>query len=134
MKLNELFNLFNSGCDFDTSDNIYDAVVTWIWNPYDELDDDYPNFAKFTKLLAEKIDVVKIIGSRNPVIVAGYSDFIDRNFDLFKEFALENWREECICDDEDMVYEFIGQFHLLLAGNGTEKDYKKHYDLLMKCK
>lgn len=121
MKLNDMFK----GDCFDTIDYVYDSVVTIDCKNGDDLDCDL-----LKKLLVEKVEVVKIVGD---VIFAGYSYFIDKNFSLFKTFAIENWGEERLVDDEDLVYEFINQFHFLLGGSGTEKDYKNYVELLKKC-
>lgn len=133
MKLNELFNLFEDGCCFDTSDNVYDAVVTWDWVTEDEMEDEY--YDNFVKTLAEKVEVIKTVGKTHPVIIVGYSDLINNNLELFWDFAIDNWREEKLIDDDDnLVYEFIEEFHRLVAGNGSERVNKMYYELLLKCK
>lgn len=134
MKLNELLDLFYGGCCFDTCDTICDAVVTWVWNKDAKIDDRYPHYLKMSRLLASKLDIAYISGDRNPVIAIEYSKFIKDNMELFREFANEYWDEEYIHeDDDDFLYEFIEQIHLMLSGLGCERDYKVFYELLLKC-
>ena len=134
MKLNELLDLFYGGCCFDTYDTVYDAVVTWDWNKDAKIDDRYPYYFKMSRLLASKLDIAYISGDINPVIVIEYTKLIKDNMGLFREFANEYWDEEYIHeDDDDFIYEFIEQIHLILSGLGCERDYKVFYELLLKC-
>lgn len=130
MKLNELLNMFDDGAELDTSDNIFDSGMTIYWDKDEEEDEDYPHLLRLKRQLAEKVDVVKI--TKGFVFVVGYTDLIERNFDLFKDFALANW--DWIPDDEELAYQFIQEFEKLLAGYGTESIYRSYFDLLEKCR
>lgn len=122
--------MFDSDIDLETSDNIFDVGMTIYWDKDEQEDDDYPHLLRLKRLLAEKVDVVKITTDFD--IVAGYTDLIEGNFDLFKDFAIANWA--WIPDDEELAYEFIQEFEKLLAGYGTESIYKSYFELLEKCR
>lgn len=130
MKLNELLEFFKDGAELDTSDNIFDSGMTIYWDKDEEEDEDYPHLLRFKRLLAEKVDVVKI--TKSFVVIVGYTDLIEGNFDLFKDFALENWG--WIPDDEELAYQFIQEFEKLLAGYGTESIYRSYFNLLKECR
>ena len=134
MKLIDYFNLYKFGCTMDTSDTEIDAVVTIDYDKRLEPDKDYPYYDKFQKAFLSKVDIAYL--NPDSCVVADYSKLITDNIELFKKFVKEHWVEESQYVLEDMTelqYEFIKEFHLLLAGYGTETDNRNYYELISEC-
>ena len=137
MKLIEYLNLFKNGCDVDTTDTEIDEVVTICYDKNDKPDEDFPFLFKFTNKLLSKVDIAYLNNGGMCPVVADYSKLILNNIDLFKDFVKKNWIEEkqYVLDDiVELQYEFIKDFHLILAGYGTETDNRNYYNLLANCK
>jgi hypothetical protein len=118
----------------DTSDTEIDAVVTIDYDKRLEPDKDYPYYDKFQKAFLSKVDIAYL--NPDSCVVADYSKLITDNIELFKKFVKEHWVEESQYVLEDMTelqYQFIKEFHLLLAGYGTETDNRNYYELISEC-
>lgn len=102
--------------DYDISDVKYDTTVTCCY--IDEIND---NYDKFCKLLMSKVEIIR--GGDHPV--ANWSGFITKNLNKFKNFAEEHWI--CAYDDneEELIYQWIKEFHGYMAGMVGEKFYGK---------
>ena len=137
MKLIEFMKNFKSVSE-DTSDDVFDAVVTIEWEP-NFGEDSYilDNYYAFCNKLYECVDFD--IVNENKVWIVKWSKLIYDNIDLWKEWSRNNWREEYMdiinSDDVDeFVCTWVDQLHLLLAGSGTETEYHNLVVLLEKCK
>ena len=100
--------------DFDFGDTEYDAIVTCCY--IDEIND---NYDKFCDILTSKVELVR--GGDYPV--ADWSGFINKNLDKFRQFAKEHWICAFEDDEEELVYQWINEFHAYLAGMVVEKFY-----------
>lgn len=105
--------------DFDFGDTEYDAIVTCCY--IDEIND---NYDKFCDILTSKVELVR--GGDWPV--ADWSGFIKKNLDKFQKFATEYWYEDYSDDEDELIYQWISEFHGYVAGMVGEK----FYDTLVK--
>ena len=119
MTLKEYLKLQES--DYDVGDVDYDAIVTCCY--IDEIND---NYDKFCDLLTSKVTVIR--GGDYPI--ANWSKFITKNLDKFRAFAEEYWYNAYEDDEDELVYQWINEFHLYVAGYVSEGFYKKLVDLL----
>ena len=136
MKLLEYLNLYKDGCCIDTADTEIDEVVTVDYDKDYEPDKYFPHLSKFQNELLKKVDLAYLNDGGYCPVVADYSKLITDNIELFKKFVKTNWREDKQYVLEDMTelqYEFIKDFHLMLAGFGTETDYRNYYKLIAEC-
>lgn len=136
MKMIEYFNLFLHDVCVDTSDDVYDTTVTIDFEKGEEPNNYSQHLFKFKMLLLEKVEIKGINESiYGNIPICKYTALIENNIDLFREFALENFDNyDSDEDDDDFYYNFIQEFHKLLAGYGSERIYKLYYQLLEKCK
>lgn len=119
--------LVASDKDFDTYDDVYDAVVTVAIN-LDAVDD----YDEFCIALVKLITVKSIARDKNPI--CDWSDFIKRNMDVFRSFADNYWYKNNTDDEDDFICEWMKEFHLLLAGHGGCDDYGFYkQELVDKC-
>ena len=117
----------NNG-DYDTYDDVYDAVVTVCIDI--EPEDDYDEFCVELCKLVE----VKSIG-RGCDIVCGWSDFITHNISVLRDIANKHWVKGNYKDEDDFIYEWIKEFHYLLAGYGDDGAYGWYkHEILDKCR
>lgn len=100
-------------CSYDIYDTEIDAVVTCEY--IDEIND---NYDKFCDLIQSKVKIVK--GGDCPI--ANWSELITKNFEKFKAFAKEHWRYSY--DDDELIYQWIKEFHAYLAGMVSENFYE----------
>lgn len=111
-------------CDYDTCDDVYDETVTVCINT--EPEDD---FDEFCVELCKKIEIKKIDDS---YLVCNWSDFIKNNMPVLREYANKYWYKNNYDDEDDFICEWIKEFHLLLAGYGTDYDIYKE-EIIDKC-
>jgi hypothetical protein len=136
MYLIDYFKLYKDTCDVDTTDTEIDGVVTICYDKDDEPDKDYPYLFKFTQELLKKVRLAYLVDDGVCPVVADYSKLITDNIELFKNFVKTTWREDkqyVLEDEVELRYEFIKDFHLMLAGYGTETDNRNYYELLSEC-
>lgn len=136
MKLIEYFNLYKDGVDVDTADTEIDEVVTICYDKNEKPDEDFPYLAKFQNELLSKVNLAYLNDGGYCPVVADYSKLIKDNIELFRSFVKTAWREDKQYVLEDMTelqYEFIKDFHLMLAGYGTETDNRNYYELIAEC-
>ena len=105
--------------DYDFGDTEYDAIVTCCY--IDEIND---NYDKFCDILTSKVELVRV----GDWPVADWSGFIKKNLDEFQKFATEYWYEDYSDDEDELIYQWISEFHSYLAGMVGEK----FYDTLVK--
>lgn len=132
MKLFEALQVYEDLC-IDTADDVFDCIVTIDWNRADEPND---NCGKFAVELFKKVELVKFFNGAYANAICKWSDLVKNNIEVFKDFVKKEWIESkqyVLEDDDDLQFEWVEQFHLLLAGYGTETDYKKMLNLLSKC-
>ena len=100
--------------DYDFGDTEYDAEVTCCY--IDEINDSYD---KFCDILVSKVELVR--GGDYPI--ANWSGFITKNLDKFKQFAKEHWYDAYEDDEDELIYQWITEFHGYVAGMVSEKFY-----------
>ena len=116
-----------SDCDYDTYDDVYDAIVTISINL--EPEDDYDRFCIG---LVKLVDVKEIADDGNPI--CGWTDLIKNNIDVFRKFANDNWIRNNYEDEDDFIYEWIKELHYFLAGYGECDQYGFYkMELVDKC-
>lgn len=137
MKLNDFMSNFKS-ISKDTSDDVYDAVVTIVWDRDEKRDDDmFPNYSVFCDKLFECVEFKEV--NEYDVWIIRWSKLIKDNLELFREWSLANWRDEFedMIKDEDpdeFICAWLDQLHAYLSGAGTETEYHNLTVLLEKCK
>lgn len=124
MKLYDYLKL-TENC-YDTSDTVFDAVVTVDFIEENKNND---NYDKFCIELMKKAEVEKV-NDDTPIVK--WTELIQNNMEKFKEFTAENWYESCQYeDDEDeFIYQWINEIHQYMAGNVSEDFYKKLVELV----
>lgn len=133
MKLYEAMQLYEDSC-IDTADDIFDCIVTI---DFEKDCEPKSNYEKFCYELYKKVEFVKFFDGAYAKAICKWSSLVKDNQSVFEDFVRKNWQEkyQYVLDDVDeLQYEWVEQFHLLLSGQGTEEDYKIHNELLEKCK
>ena len=138
MKLYEYYKIKSDGLDDDISDNYIDYALTFCIDSDFEKSEDYKNMIAFTVLLMKKTEIEKINGD---VIICKFSDIINNNIDLIKDFVRENWIEsmQWVIDEDSIEhgefhYEVLKDFDNVIGGRYGESTNKLYLDLLKKCK
>lgn len=135
MKLIDYLNLYKDCCTIDTADTEIDSVVTIVYDKRTVPDEDFPCYDKFQKALFAKVNLAYL--HDNGTIVVDYSKLITDNIELFKDFVKKHWiddKQYVLDDMTELQYEFIKEFHLILAGYGTETENRNYYELISECK
>ena len=116
--------------DIDTYDTEFDICVTvCIDIKRGKNLDSLEPYDKFNNLLVRKV----FVESTDKNIVCNWSGFVKKNMALFKAYSEQNWIRT-YDDDDTTIYEWLKDFHLLMAGYGDDTIYKSLNDLLVKCK
>ena len=119
MTLHELVTIAQD--DFDTYDTVYDAEVTvcYIPEPYKE------NYDRFCMEIIKKVEVEKFNG-RYANAICKWTDLIERNMKVFREFTQMHWHDEAQYedDDEEFVYQWINELHAYMSGGVSEDFYE----------
>lgn len=133
MKLYEAMQMYEDSC-IDTADDVFDCIVTI---DFEKDCEPKSNYEKFCYELYKKVEFVKFFDGAYAKAICKWSGLVKDNQFVFEEFVRNCWVDEkqYVLDDVDeLQYEWVEQFHLLLAGYGDERDYKNMLDLLSKCK
>lgn len=101
-------------CDYDVADKEYDTVVTCCC-----MDSIKDNYDRFCDLLYSKVTIIR--GGDYPV--ANWCGFVQKNMDKFREFTNEYWEYNYPGNDDELIYQWIKEFHGYLAGMVSEKFY-----------
>ena len=113
--------------DYDTYDNVYDGVVTVCsFDKEDEQSEEY--YEKFRIGIMKFVEVVR--GVSDYELVCKWSDVIERNFDIFTEFAEAHWNNQYEDDRDEFIYQWIKEIHYYIAGyvgESTYKDFVENY-------
>ena len=96
--------------DYDTYDDVYDAVVTVC---YIDEEDETDNYDKFCNGIIKLVEVVK---ETNVGVIVKWTDLITRNMDKFKAFAYKYWIDTYEDDDDEFIYQWINEINSYLAG------------------
>lgn len=138
MKLYDIYKIKKNGLEDDIADNYIDFAFCFCISEEDENDTEYKNMIDFTILLMKKVDIECINGD---IIICKFSDIINNNMDLIKDFIRKNWIKECQCFlDEDAIkygefhYEVLKEWNNVIIGNYGEEMNRKYLDLLKACK
>ena len=116
--------------DIDTYDTEFDVCVTvCIDIKRGKNLDSLEPYDKFNNLLVRKV----FVESTDKNIICNWSGFVKKNMALFKAYSEQNWIRT-YDDDDTTIYEWLKDFHLLMAGYGDDAIYKSLSDLLVKCK
>lgn len=107
--------------DFDTYDTEYDMCVT-VCEPYEyDKDEEKEPYDIFTELIMKNVEVERKTGECT--CVCKWSDFIKNNIDTFRKAAEALWYSTPETN-ESLVYEWIKEIHLWLAGYVSDTTYK----------
>lgn len=124
MILYDLLKVFNN--DFDTYDNVYDAMVTVCsFDEEDEQSTEY--YDKFRIGIMKFIEVTK--GSTR-ALWCNWSDFIKRNIQIFREFEAKYWSKHYE-DEYDFIYHWIKEIDAWISGAVNERMYKEFVENYM---
>lgn len=117
MTIAELLKVMRN--DYDTYDEVFDVCVTCC-DMTDDKETDY--YTRFCKFIYGKVEVVKAWGDCG--LLCKWTEFIERNLEIFREAAREmwTWLPE---DTDDLVYEWIKEINLWFAGYVSETEYRQ---------
>lgn len=124
MILYDLLKVFNN--DFDTYDNVYDAIVT-VCSFDEEEEQSTEYYDKFRIGITKFIEVTK--GSTR-ALWCNWSDFIKRNIQIFREFETKYWSNHYE-DEDDFIYQWIREIDAWIAGEVSERMYKEFVENYM---
>lgn len=114
---NTLYDIVqNSECDYDTYDTVYDAVITVCWI---EKESDY--YDKFCNGIIKFVDVIKY---GNDTLTCNWSDMIERNIKVFRDFADKYWGYSYEDDDDEFIYQWLEELDAYMAGYVSEDIYR----------
>lgn len=113
--------------DYDTTDSVFDAIVTVCYIEETDKNDDYEKFC------IELLKKVKVISIGKSYVEADWYTLICDNQKLLRQFMRENWSQS-YSDEDDFIYEWIKEIHSYLAGYVSDKFYKKLVDLVKELK
>ncbi|HPY85533.1 MAG TPA: hypothetical protein PLS20_10935 [Ruminococcus flavefaciens] len=106
--------------DFDTYDTVYDVCVT-VCEPYEYAEgEDKDSSDIFSDMIMKMVEVDEKTGECT--CTCKWSDFIKNNKETFRNAAEELWYS-APKDDDDLIYEWIKELHLWLAGYVSDNAY-----------
>ena len=107
--------------DYDTCDDVYDAIVTVCYIDDADVED---NYSKFCNEIIKLVEVVK--QTDDIIVLVKWNDLIQNNIEKFKAFTKKYWRENCQYenDEDEFVYQWINEIHHYMAGNVSEDFYE----------
>lgn len=111
--------------DYDTYDTVYDAVVTVCYIDEEDVSDAYD---KFCVEIAKKVDVVGV--ANDCELTVNWNDLIVRNMEKVKAFTKKYWKNQYEDDEDELVYQWINEIHMYLAGYVSESFYKTLLEFL----
>lgn len=123
--------VLNAEQDYDVADTVFDITVCCCAMDESDIISDEP-YDKFCVALYNKVKINKRETEKYGKPIASWTGFIEKNRKLFEDFMHENW----ICDYkyDNFCYEWIKEFHMLLAGYGTDSVYEQYVELFDKTK
>ncbi len=114
--------------DYDTYDDEYDAIVTVCsFDEEDEKSDEY--YEKFRIGIMKFVEVVR--GTDDSGLLCKWSEMINRNIKVFKEFAEKFWTYQYEDDEDEFIYQWIEEINQWTAGNCYESAYKEFVENYM---
>lgn len=106
----------------DTYDTVFDYGITI---DLDLKDGDYDSY--YDKFCTELTKFVEIDHIDGDFFVLKWYEFFERNIDLFRDYAVENW--DCgfsdDYDDDDLIYDWMQEIHSYYAGGLSENGYRE---------
>lgn len=106
--------------DFDTYDTVYDVCVT-VCEPYEyDEGEDKESCDIFSDMIIKMVEVEEKTGECT--CICKWSDFIKNNIETFRNAAEELWYS-APKEDDDLIYEWIKEIHLWLAGYVSDNAY-----------
>lgn len=126
MTLYEFIKVANN--DYDTYDTLYDGVVTVCsFDSEDEKSEEY--YEKFRIGIMKFVNVVKGVSKNS--LSCNWSEMIEYNMAIFKEFAKKHWRNQYEDDEDEFIYQWIKEIHYWIAGEVGESTYKEFVENYM---
>ena len=111
-----------SGCDYDTYDTEMNAEVTVCsFDEEDEQSEDY--YEKFRIGIMKFVEVVDN-SATHWGINCKWTEMIEHNISVFKEFTRKNWRNQYEDDEDEFIFQWIYEINQWSAGNCWESVYK----------
>ena len=101
---------------FDTYDNTFDAIVTVDW-----IDTEKDFYDKFCRGIVKLVNVQKKVGDG---LICNWSELIEYNMKVFKEFTQKNWVIKYEDDEDEFIYQWINEIHYWMAGYTSESVYQ----------
>lgn len=114
--------------DYDTYDTEMDAIVTVCsFDKEDEQSDEY--YEKFRIGIMKFVEVAKGISTYE--ISCKWSEMIEHNISIFKEFTKRFWTHQYEDDEDEFIYQWIKEIHYWIAGEVGESTYKEFVENYM---
>lgn len=116
MKLYDFIKMTEA--DYDTCDVVYDNGVTVCF--IDEDDEVRDSYYKFCADIMKKVEVEKQNGD---ILIVNWTKLVKDNMEKFRAFSMRHWAFEYE-DEDDFIYEWIGEIHAYMAGYVSEDFYE----------
>ena len=114
--------------DYDTYDTEMDAVVTVCsFDAEDEKSEEY--YEKFRIGIMKFVEVDKGISTCE--ITCKWTEMIEHNLPIFKEFTRKHWPNQYEDDEDEFIYQWINEIHYWIAGEVGENTYKEFVENYM---
>ena len=95
-------------------------VTVCSFDKEDENSEEY--YEKFRIGIMKFVEVAK--GISDYELVCKWTDVIERNISIFKEFAEKYWHNQYEDDEDEFIYQWIKEIHYYIAGYVDETTYK----------
>lgn len=115
--------------DMDIADSVFDMTITACYDESIFAEEITDPFTLFNAQFLSKVNLAS--GGDYPV--ADFYQFIENNFDLFKDFTKNHWIRD-YPDKDDFIEQWILELDQYMAGNVSESFYQTICDeLTSKC-
>ena len=127
MSLYEYMTFADHMDEYDCYDDVFDAVVAMC--PVEE--DDLDPWSQVNNWILQNVRFIQRTDSIT--VVGGFSEFVEKHIEQFKEFTKDRNKEHYMVrgDDDDSLYAGVLTIDSLIVGNYSDDDYKEFIRIFM---
>ena len=120
---------FEENGDFDSHDIDYAGIVTCVYPGEYDMEKPYDQYTRF---VYDNVKVIRKDKDNWEDVVCDWTGFIVENINALREYSNTYWYKNNYETYDDFISEWIEQTNLMLAGHGTDTDYKNFMDTIKK--